>query len=625
MGVPGMVGELKNNFHKYGRDYLLKNTNLVIDATHLPQWLRYHETQLHPNDFGANMVQYEQFWTNFMKTLILCNVKIKIVYDGAPLNERKYGPVPSKSNFLRKSSDGRLAQLRRNGAGLSHYILPSLALPIFKKVASSFGPAIEQFQATHESYPLVAELANRFGCPVLTNHSDFLLTDVYGGMIWSDKFDVKRFQNESIPCHLFEHTRFIRGRNLERGVTTVLYALLRPDFNLKHSVVIARLIPNFANQRKARCKLESVLQWLANKSLFQIKSLLSNCGDGEFMKDFESIYMSYTEVIPFERTLPDPYNQLSNALLAKLKNGQADASLFMEIIGNTHFERCSIEDIRTTRSTFSMQDTIRSMLLRIVSTRLSSRDSMSIYDRQRDSMRLRELRDIDDFFGNEIEQTDLLEDSNTEDNVRKLFFKAFRINEENYINLLAKFRPMFNDEICELFATIVLLIGYAHSDAYRGDNSPESLGYTRDLFRTILLAFQSCFLYYGKQNSTLDSTLIEVINGRRHDVDIELAPSIRVLEGLIDSRGFTTCRSSNKRGDKFMNIKHILEQLNSVIAGYYDCSNVLKSGHLFQRLGQCYNANLIYNLVIYSYTVQSGKSCLVSDTANFIDIVLPPN
>ena len=180
MGIPGLTTFVDANPHLL-TDHELRDTAVIVDGNNLYHFLYYY---FHvPVQFGGDYDTFDACVTYFFRTLDACRVTPYVVFDGGyDADDRKLPTV------LRRARD-RCHMAGSLAAGGRGKILPILAQETFRCTLNRL--RIGHFTCDSEADEEIAALANHFGCPVMSNDSDFYVYDLKGGFIMFDYINLQ--------------------------------------------------------------------------------------------------------------------------------------------------------------------------------------------------------------------------------------------------------------------------------------------------------------------------------------------------------------------------------------------------------------------------------------------------
>ena len=180
MGIPGLTTFVDANPHLL-TDHELRDTTVIVDGNNLYHFLYYY---FHvPVQYGGEYGTFDSCIEYFFRTLAACHITPYVVFDGGyDVEDRKLPTV------LRRARD-RCHMAGSLAAGGRGKVLPILAHETFRCTLNRL--RVRHYTCDSEADEEIAALANRFGCPVMSNDSDFYVYDLTGGFIVLDYLDLK--------------------------------------------------------------------------------------------------------------------------------------------------------------------------------------------------------------------------------------------------------------------------------------------------------------------------------------------------------------------------------------------------------------------------------------------------
>uniref|UniRef100_A0A6G1SEW3 Protein asteroid 1 n=1 Tax=Aceria tosichella TaxID=561515 RepID=A0A6G1SEW3_9ACAR len=612
MGVAGTVGVFKRH-PKWGSSFVLRNTSVVIDTTNAFYW--YAKEQLLPNQskYGTSMIELGQFYRNLFKRLRERNVKPIVVYEGGRKDDQVVGNIVGKSTFLERSSRAALGRLNRGNLSDS---LPDLAINCLKEIVNelSLGPD-QVHQAGNEVYPLLVQLSRQHECPVLTHHTDFIFQDVPQGFIRLDELVLPTDSVKPIGCTLYKHSDMLNDFRLtsaHSGALSCLAVLLRDDFSEVYYDAInnvlelqggMRITPREWGMKTAR--LDYVLRhWPSGLTTTESvrSALLRQPQAGRNLAhDFDAMLECYNSVEAFESTSvarafssgSDQYGNLNEALTKR----ESSADFLTNVI-LTNFNRTGIEDIRTYRSTFSLQDRAKQYLMQ----RLGGRKGLQLFDRRRSQMDYRSLAPIDRL-KNPLDQATL--------------FALFHFDKKRLESVASKLQQtiQLDADHSNRLALMLFLASFAcrlvprenfnnnQEDDSGSQSGSSSLGsdqhqqmmalrhYSQPATRTKLFACTlNQYVYLQSRTNQGDQS--------RQEVPADTRVARDKVHSIIQQQ-------PPERDDNYYTHKHLVEALNSVLHAYKELNSLYNFPGPNILVNKYYDGVVIFKLLVrYSNRLQ---------------------
>ncbi|XP_028847321.1 protein asteroid homolog 1 isoform X2 [Denticeps clupeoides] len=172
MGIHGLTSYVEENRH-FLSDVKLRDTQLVIDGCSL--YFNLYFTSGLDQQRGGDYDAFAAHVRHFFSALFSCGVRPFVLLDGGmDESDRKFPTLRQRAQRSIKEADAL-------SHGAHGAVLPLLVREVFKQVLSEL--AVPLYQCVSEADLEVAALAGQWGCPVLTNDSDFFIFDLRGGYL----------------------------------------------------------------------------------------------------------------------------------------------------------------------------------------------------------------------------------------------------------------------------------------------------------------------------------------------------------------------------------------------------------------------------------------------------------
>ena len=579
------------------------------------------------DQYGFNMVEYGKFIRKFFLKLKGANVTPLVVYNGGRLSEQQFGPLCSKANFLDRSSHVRMMLLARNGSRLDHRIFPELACNAIKQIINELDLEHHPVQSVYEVYPKLAELAEQNDCPVLTSHSDFILTNVRNGFILAEELNqINSSIEREIPiAHVYHNRLLLSQFQLERHgeALTSLYTLLRPDFSGTYYQELnrffsflsqgeqfrydpAKFVPGFRPPRGQQMKrrLQSIFQnWpkhLVSSEDVKTELISQVGGRSAMLRDYDAIHSSFTKRLDFEQAAPIPAHLMRQVTNALTRNESSTTFLLDTLMNQTNFNRGTVEDVNIFRSTFSISDPVRKHLLD-----LAPRKWNELLDRQFSHLSKRVLAADGSFPADLVNEKVIYELFHFPSQVSSVsqmrtFIPGLRINKALS---LAGWEQLL---VLLLLARFGLRLAFSSSyDVSKGskENLTPAVQAKSDVSpysdrnrRRFFCAIYNCFIYYcyinkmylEMQNLETHESLIDDAN------DKSVLPKIRIAANEVTSNRM---KQPSITDSSYIEIKHMLEALNYSIHAYSEITSLYPDLTAKLKYTKFYDATLIFKML----------------------------
>ncbi|XP_072186722.1 single-strand DNA endonuclease ASTE1 isoform X2 [Excalfactoria chinensis] len=219
MGVPGLTGFVEER-GAFFAELRVRDTKLVIDGSSL----YYHLFFASDADCrrGGDYGQFAAAADEFFAVLRSCGVAAFVVLDGGR------GAADRKLRTLQERAAERLRRAQGLSRGDGGRVLPLLARLVF--VQALRRAAVPFVQCWAEADREVAALANRWGCPVLSNDSDFFVFELTGGYCPLSAFRWRDVRAERsgryVPARRFEADSFCGHFGRLRRSVLPLFAVI---------------------------------------------------------------------------------------------------------------------------------------------------------------------------------------------------------------------------------------------------------------------------------------------------------------------------------------------------------------------------------------------------------------
>ncbi|XP_065145678.1 single-strand DNA endonuclease ASTE1 [Paramisgurnus dabryanus] len=217
MGVHGLTSYVEGN-HQFFTDMRLRDCCLVIDGCSL--YFRLYFNSGLDQAKGGDYDMFAGLVKQFFATLAECRVQPFIVLDGGMDHKDK------KFKTLQERTLSKIREAHSLSRGSNGSVLPLLSRVVFIQVLSQLG--VPLVQCICEADLEIASLAKQWGCPVLSNDSDFYIFDLRGGYL---------------PFSFFQWNN-VCGKATERYIPARQYTVNRFCMHFNH--MNKQLLPLFA-------------------------------------------------------------------------------------------------------------------------------------------------------------------------------------------------------------------------------------------------------------------------------------------------------------------------------------------------------------------------------------------
>ena len=608
MGVGGAVGFIRKYGASFAQPIELSNQKLILDLTEALYWVvKDHLLSggRRADLMGTDFVALCAFYRHFIKRLLDHQVRLVVVYSGGRAGEQ-HGQLASKSHHLTLSCRGQLQALAR---GQARICLPTLANNAVKEVIREFLGGLEAVrQSPYEVYPLLQELAGIHKCPVMTSHSDFIFTDglVDFGHIWLGDLSIPNDPSRPMTSLAYSHSRMLDSFNIPTSCGPALrsiYCLMRDDFASVHCDAVNRLLklsgdlafrrrPSNVRTRRLAHVMQHWPNWFTSVKIVRGELLKSGSGSVDLGRDFDAIMETFIYNGEISRVLDVGFPSGEVDLMEATVRAEATADFIMSL-RNTDFNRSPLEDFRTFRSTFSLQDRVKQYLLDRIGAR-----SLKLFDRSHDTMRYRTLEPL------QAPQERLTCES---------LFRLFHFDNETLDNVCQRLQYLQMDaNNCRQLALLLLLARFGFKLALRDtydneDLSGQGLGHQPGSTTSSSQGRQQAALLAEYLSEDFRSKFfVALINSfafqRIHQTQGDTSPSempadIRVARSRLISLVNEGVSFHDVSSEAYIRPKHSIEMLNSTLRAYKELNSLYNFVGPNILVGRYYNGVLIYKIM----------------------------
>ena len=204
MGIPGLTTYVNDRPHFF-RNHRLHHTRVVIDGNCMKYHLfdRYKIDYIHGGDYDSIAEKTKAFCDKLKK----CGISPYIVFDGG------HEPDDRKFHTLIQRLNERIRRSEIVSGGGRALVIPLLTNDVIRQTLTdlSVPHVVCEFEADYE----LALLANDFGCPVLSQDSDFNILPLQGGYIPFDSIghNVQKWKDidgsgylKYLSCKIYHYT-----------------------------------------------------------------------------------------------------------------------------------------------------------------------------------------------------------------------------------------------------------------------------------------------------------------------------------------------------------------------------------------------------------------------------------
>lgn len=256
MGVFGLTSYISKNESEFLKDHKLHNCSILIDGNAAASLIYSHYTKcIHA--FGGDYDKFAYCVKEFVALLRKCNIYACFIFDGG-YEKRKLKTVVDRL----KLNIGICSQFKNKYRESKCF--PLLLRDVFKDVLRSINVPVIQcnFEADQE----LVVLARILNCPVISNDSDFYISNVTYIPFSSLELKAYRFSKKIkdkyyIRCKLYQLDQFLNkfdglhDKSLLPLISCVLGNDYIPPHTFKHFLGIGYSF-------KLPKRMEKTLQWL---------------------------------------------------------------------------------------------------------------------------------------------------------------------------------------------------------------------------------------------------------------------------------------------------------------------------------------------------------------------------
>lgn len=237
------------------RDEEMRAERLVIDGSNLVYHLYFSGLdQNRGGEYGA----FEDLVTQFIGALQKCDIRPYVVFDGcADFSDQK-------RDTERERAEQRVKKAHQAAeSGDNKGVLPTLIWEVFRQTLHGLDVPIAR--SFTEADRQAAALAQEWGCPVLSNDSDFFIFPMKGGMLPTAHFRWQEVQQcgaqSFIRCKRYLSSRFCEAVHIRPQLLPVFAVLAGNDYT--KNIAGASERNRSQQQRAPYAKLQDLLQWIS--------------------------------------------------------------------------------------------------------------------------------------------------------------------------------------------------------------------------------------------------------------------------------------------------------------------------------------------------------------------------
>ncbi|XP_077599103.1 single-strand DNA endonuclease ASTE1 [Stigmatopora nigra] len=286
MGVQGLTTFIEGN-RNFLSDVKFRGNRLIIDGSSLffNLFLNYFLDRSHGGDYDA----FASLVLDFFSALSSCNIQPYVLLDGG------MDPSDKKFETLQQRFQSRIKQADNMSQGGNGSILPIYTRHVFIEVLIQ--EKVHFVQCPAEADWDIACLAHEWGCPLLSNDSDFFIFDLPGGYMPLNFFQWTNLKGKasqrSIPARCYT-TQVLCSfyQRMNPDLLPLCAVLLGNDYGAPAKTCIllelinksARNI-NHRNLKTPSSRIDVLLRWLSSfsslaEALAEVRRLMRENADG---------------------------------------------------------------------------------------------------------------------------------------------------------------------------------------------------------------------------------------------------------------------------------------------------------------------------------------------------------
>ena len=227
MGIPKLTSFIRNFFSGWKEERL--EGHLVIDGCSLCYHL-YTFDWIH----GGQYKEYHDIISEYFRALQSSAIESIVVFDGIDYTGEKSETIQKRYDSKNEKVHNQFTDTSGSGVCLpevtsqvdSDGVLPLLASAVFYETLAELG--VKCIRVDGEADKDIAQLANFYSCPVLSNDSDFFMFSLKGGFVHMDRFN---WRAQPIIAEVYHVTALMDQFNLaHENLRFIIPAILGNDF-----------------------------------------------------------------------------------------------------------------------------------------------------------------------------------------------------------------------------------------------------------------------------------------------------------------------------------------------------------------------------------------------------------
>eukprot|EP00092_Neocalanus_flemingeri_P002070 GFUD01002209.1.p1 GENE.GFUD01002209.1~~GFUD01002209.1.p1 ORF type:complete len:659 (-),score=134.82 GFUD01002209.1:7-1983(-) len=392
MGVRGLSTYLSHR-ENFFEDLELKDTRVIIDGNNL-RFALYKWCPGLNHCFGGDYDKYYRYVKQFFSLLLSCGVTPSIVFDGG------YDKSDQKlATIMHRLSDQTKNAVACNSVSQSKLqVFPIFGKEVFMEVLRDLD--IDVRQCSYEADEVIAQLAMKEKCPVISNDSDFYIFNVQ--FISLDSLELDRLdQEKSISCKIFNREKMLSYYGLYSQDLLHLFASLMGNDYIPPQV-FEKIFMNIKLPKKTKDaserhrKIKGLLLYLSKEKCAKqaLSKLLGYFQENERLKLKEKVLHSvniYNGTIECDIVSPEFSSHEDNSLPPWFVSEYHSANLpnwLLAVVANRkYFLPTQVEQKDKTSVHLDCIE-IHQVLVNILTSVDTNCDSVKIYARVKSSVSL---------------------------------------------------------------------------------------------------------------------------------------------------------------------------------------------------------------------------------------------
>ena len=256
MGIRSLTKFVDTHYARWERGRRVQGTlvvdgNCILHSLHIMEW--------------SNGGQYREFRNavcRFYSKLLESGITPIVVFDGVDETQKIDTLLGRKQEWVntihKRITDNASRQPKSHGR-----ILPPLSSEVYRMAL--YGLDIQFYVADAEADVVTARLANYYGCPVLSQDSDFYVFRLVGGFIHFDRF---YWNSRVVTADVYHRDQFTAQLCLrDKSLFCVIPAIVGNDFMVPcTSGFVSRVVCSLSNTGSAGSRIRAICMHLSHFS-----------------------------------------------------------------------------------------------------------------------------------------------------------------------------------------------------------------------------------------------------------------------------------------------------------------------------------------------------------------------